>query len=71
MKIVAALLWTLVAGLGALALAVLSVLHGEYPPNALWFITAALCVYTIGYRFYASFIGARCWSWTIRTPRRR
>jgi carbon starvation protein len=58
-KIVSVFLWTLVAALGALALAVLSVLHGEHPPNALWFITAALCTYAIGYRFYASFIAAR------------
>ncbi len=59
MKIVRIVLWTLVAALGALALAVLSVLHGEQPPNALWFITAAVCVYAIGYRFYASFIAGR------------
>jgi len=58
-KIISVALWTLVAGLGAFALAVLSVLHGEQPPNALWFITAALCVYALGYRFYASFIAAR------------
>ncbi|HJU29271.1 MAG TPA: carbon starvation CstA family protein [Candidatus Binataceae bacterium] len=58
-KIVSAVFWAFVAGLGALALAVLSVIHGEHPPNALWFITAALCVYAIGYRFYSSFIAAR------------
>src|SRR5271166_3948207 len=58
-KIIAAISWVLVAALGALALAVLSVLHGEHPPNALWFITAAVCVYAIGYRFYAAFIAAR------------
>lgn len=27
--------------------------------NALWFIAAALCVYTIGYRFYAAWISAK------------
>ncbi|MGO9055872.1 MAG: carbon starvation CstA family protein [Candidatus Binataceae bacterium] len=59
MKIIALVLWALVAVLGAYALAVLCVLHGEHPPNALWFITAALCVYAIGYRFYSSFISAR------------
>ena len=59
MKIIALVFWALVAMLGAYALAVLSVLHGEHPPNALWFITAALCVYAIGYRFYSSFIATR------------
>ena len=59
MKIIASISWVLVAALGALALAVLSVLHGEHPPNALWFITAAVCVYALGYRFYAAFIAAR------------
>ena len=59
MKIVTVVLWTLVAALGATALAVVAVLHGEQPPNTLWFIVAALCVYAIGYRFYAGFIAAR------------
>jgi carbon starvation protein len=58
-RILTVLLWISVASLGALALAVLSVFHGENPPNALWFITAALCVYAVGYRFYASFIAAK------------
>jgi carbon starvation protein len=53
------LVWTTVAALGVLALATLTVLHGEQPPNALWFIVAALCVYAIGYRFYSAFIAAR------------
>jgi len=32
--------------------------RGE-PINALWLVTAALCVYAIGYRFYAAWITAR------------
>jgi hypothetical protein len=34
-KIIALILWVPVAVLGAFALAVSSVLHGEHPPNAL------------------------------------
>jgi carbon starvation protein len=58
-KMVAAAGWTAVTALGVLALLVLSAMHGEHPPNALWFLTAALCVYALGYRFYSAFIAAR------------
>ena len=29
------------------------------PINALWFVTAAVCIYLLGYRFYAAWIAAR------------
>ena len=41
--------------LGVYAIAAIAVSRGE-SINALWFITAALCVYSIGYRFYAAWI---------------
>ncbi|MGH8228404.1 MAG: carbon starvation CstA family protein [Steroidobacteraceae bacterium] len=33
--------------------------HRHEPINALWFIVAAVCIYTLGYRFYAAWITAR------------
>lgn len=47
----------MVAVLGAGAVSGIALNRGE-PINALWFITAALCVYAIGYRFYAAWIAA-------------
>src|SRR5213082_1405012 len=34
-------------------------LHRHEPINALWIVTAALCIYLLGYRFYAAWIAAR------------
>ena len=34
-------------------------LHRHEPINALWIITAAICIYLLGYRFYAAWIAAR------------
>jgi carbon starvation protein len=50
-------LWIAIAVLGAGAVAGIALNRGE-PINALWFITAALCIYAIGYRFYAAWIAA-------------
>ncbi|MDD1616315.1 MAG: carbon starvation protein [Methylococcaceae bacterium NSP1-2] len=50
-------LWIIVAVLGAGAVSGIALNRGE-PINALWFITAALCIYAIGYRFYAAWIAA-------------
>lgn len=50
-------LWIMVAVLGAGAVSGIALNRGE-PINALWFITAALCIYAIGYRFYAAWIAA-------------
>src|SRR6186713_96406 len=33
-------------------------LHRNEPINALWIIVAAVCIYTLGYRFYAAWITA-------------
>jgi carbon starvation protein len=49
------LLWLAVAALGAGAFAVLACKHGE-PVNAAWLLTAALCSYAVGYRFYSRII---------------
>ena len=50
-------LWLIVALLGASAVGGIALNRGE-PINALWFVTAALCVYAIAYRFYAAWITA-------------
>ncbi len=44
--------------LGACALTVIA-LHRDEPVNALWIVTAAVCVYLLGYRFYAAWIAAK------------
>jgi len=49
--------WASVALLGAAALAHVAMARGE-SLNALWLITAAVCVYLIGYRFYSAWIAA-------------
>ncbi len=50
-------IWVLIAVLGAAAVSGIALNRGENI-NALWFITAALCVYAIAYRFYAAWIAA-------------
>ncbi|MDI1294216.1 MAG: carbon starvation CstA family protein [Methylobacter sp.] len=49
--------WILIAALGAAAVGGIALNRGE-SINALWFVTAALCVYAIAYRFYAAWIAA-------------
>jgi carbon starvation protein len=52
------LVWVLVAILGTGAFSVIALSRGE-SINALWLITAAVCIYAIAYRFYAAWIAAR------------
>jgi carbon starvation protein len=52
------LLWLAVALLGASAVGGIALNRGE-SINAVWFITAAVCVYAIAYRFYAAWIAAK------------
>jgi carbon starvation protein len=47
--------WLCIAGLGALALALVAASRGE-AINAVWLVVAAVCVHLIGYRFYARYI---------------
>ncbi len=51
------LIWPLIALVGASAVGGIALNRGE-SINALWFITAALCIYAIAYRFYAAWISA-------------
>src|SRR5690349_24567953 len=52
------LLWAGIALFGALAFATIALHRGEQI-NALWLVTAALCTYAVGYRFYSKFIAAK------------
>jgi carbon starvation protein len=57
-KILAASMWVAVALLGAAAVGGIALNRGE-SINAMWFITAALCVFAIAYRFYALWITSK------------
>lgn len=50
--------WALLAALGAVALGVLATARGE-SVNALWILTAAVCVYLVAYRYYSLYIAQR------------
>src|SRR5438046_6050255 len=48
-------------------------LHRNEPINALWIVTAAVCIYLLGYRLYAAWIAARvlCVDGSRATPAER
>ena len=50
--------WALLAGLGAVSLGVLAGVRGE-SVNALWILTAAICVHLVAYRYYSLYIARR------------
>ncbi len=52
------IIWLAVAMLGTFALSTIALSRGE-SINALWLITAAVCIYAIAYRFYATWIAAK------------
>ena len=52
------IIWLGVGLLGLFALSTVALSRGE-SINALWLITAAVCIYAIAYRFYAAWIAAK------------
>jgi carbon starvation protein len=58
MRIAKAFLWLAVGVAGAAALATIAWRRGE-AISALWLVTAALCCYALGYRFYSKFLAAK------------
>src|SRR6059058_4283357 len=52
------LAWGGISALGAAAFGVLALSRGE-TVNAAWLLTAALCTYAVGYRFYSKFLATR------------
>jgi carbon starvation protein len=52
------LVWIVIAAIGAMCLGVIALQRGE-SINAIWLVVAALCVFSIGYRFYSKFIAEK------------
>jgi len=50
--------WVVIAMLGAVAFGVLALARGE-TISAAWLLTAAVCTYVIGYRFYSKFLAEK------------
>ncbi len=57
-KIAGPALWALISIVGAVCLAGIATNRGE-PVNSFWIVLAAICVYTVGFRFYGKFIAAK------------
>ena len=57
-KIPGRLLWGAISILGAFAFAGIA-LNRDEPVNSFWLIVASVCIYLVGYRFYACFIAAK------------
>jgi carbon starvation protein len=51
------MIWVAIGLLGTFALSTIALSRGE-SINALWLITASVCIYAIAYRFYAAWIAA-------------
>lgn len=50
--------WIVISLIGAFAFALIA-LQREESINAIWFITAAICIYMVAYRFYAAWIATK------------
>jgi carbon starvation protein len=55
---VKAVIWIIISVLGAVAFGVLALARGE-TISAAWLLTAAVCTYVIGYRFYSKFLATK------------
>ena len=66
------LMWVIVAVIGAISFGILAVSRGEHV-NAVWLVLAAICVYSIAYRFYSLFIATKVFELDSRrlTPAHR
>lgn len=64
--------WSLVAIIGAVSFVILAISRGEHV-NAVWLVLAAICVYSIAYRFYSLFIATKVFELNSRrlTPAHR
>ncbi len=66
-RLLSTLLWIAISCLGAGALAWLALSRGE-TVNAAWLLTAALCTFAVGYRFYSKFIAAKVFALDATRP---
>lgn len=57
-KLVSLIIWSLVSAAAALLLGGIALNSGE-PINAVWLLSAALCTFAVGYRFYSKFIAEK------------
>jgi carbon starvation protein len=67
-----ALIWAVISLIGAAAFAYLGLRRGE-TISAAWLLTAAVCTYAVGYRFYSKIIAAKIYALdsTRATPSER
>lgn len=72
LSITSKIVWLLVAILGAASFGTLALSRGEHV-NAVWLVLAAICVYSIAYRFYSLFIANKVFELNARrlTPAHR
>lgn len=72
LTITSKIIWLMVAILGAVSFGILAVSRGEHV-NAVWLVLAAICVYSIAYRFYSLFIATKVFELNARrlTPAHR
>src|SRR5438067_12507277 len=54
-KVLAAIVWIVIAALGAFGFGVIALSRGE-TISAAWILIAGVCTYLVAYRFYARFI---------------
>lgn len=60
MSVIAKIIWVLIAFLGAFAFAVVTKMVSiSENVNSVWLLIAAVCIYTLAYRFYSAFIAAK------------
>jgi carbon starvation protein len=52
------LAWSAIAALGAVSVGTVALHRGE-PINAIWLVVAAVCCYSLAYRFYSGFIATK------------
>ena len=57
-RVLKAVLWIAVALTGATALGGIAVWRGE-AINSVWMVIAAVCIFSVSYRFYGAWIAAR------------
>ena len=71
-RLASVLVWGALSALGAAAFGVLALSRGE-TVNAAWLLTAAVCSYAVGYRFYSRFLATRVFGLDARraTPAER
>lgn len=58
MSLLRTLVWLAIAALGTFAFTLISWARGEHV-SAAWLVIAAVCTYTLGYRFYGRFVAYR------------